>query len=358
MDSIKNNVYMTSKERITAFTTGKEYDRIPCMLLFGEHGCRLIDIKVSEYHHSAKLMAEAEISCFEEYKSDGVGVGPGLLGISEAMGTKLRFPDYNYPFVEEPILNNWADFEKLNVVDPYKDGRLPIFLEALDIIKNRIGKEVPVGTGLGSPFTVAATIRGTALFLRDMTNNNDMAHKLMELATESCLRFIDAVCDRGFLPGLYDPVASLSVISVSRFKEFAKPYIKKCTDRIIERSGASPMLHICGKTRNIWPDMVETGAGIISLDNIEDLSQAKKEVGSAVCLHGNVPPVDIVMKGTDKEIREAVKTCILKAFDNPGGYILGAGCMLPIDTPSKNIHSFMDAVIKYGKMPINPKSLS
>jgi uroporphyrinogen-III decarboxylase len=52
---------MTPKERMAAFAAGREIDRIPCSPMYGEHACRLIGVTVSEYSHSAELLAKAPL---------------------------------------------------------------------------------------------------------------------------------------------------------------------------------------------------------------------------------------------------------------------------------------------------------
>jgi uroporphyrinogen decarboxylase len=348
---------MTPKERMTAFAAGGEIDRIPCIPLIGEHACRLIGVTVSRYNHSAELMAEAQIAAFRKYRPDSVGIGPGLFGITEAMGTRLKFPEDGMPYVSEPVLKDYADFDRLSPVDSHRDGRLPLYLKALKLINEQIGDQVVVGSSVGGPFTAAASLRGTENFLRDLRKNPEMAHRLLQLVTVSALRYIDAVSDLGLKPSISEPTASGTLISARQFREFAKPYLKMYVDRIIERCGSGPMLHICGNTSRIWSDMADTGATILSLDNEIDLAEAKEAVGDRVCLAGNVRPVETLMKGTRDQVLTEAKECLRKAHDNPKGYILSSGCALPLDTPPENVMALMEAARIYGKMPIDPERL-
>jgi uroporphyrinogen decarboxylase len=153
---------------------------------------------------------------------------------------------------------------------------------------------------------------------------------------------------------IHEPTASGTLISAEQFKVFAKPYLKMYADRIIERSGSGPTLHICGNTSRIWSDMADTGATILSLDNQIDLADAKEAVGDRVCLMGNVRPIETLMKGTREQVLVEAKECLRKAHDNPKGYILSSGCGLPLDTPPENVVALMDAARIYGRMPIDP----
>lgn len=355
MNIIKDR--MTPKERMAAFATGKEIDRIPCFPIIGEHSSRLIGATVSRFSHSVELMVESQLAVFKVYRPDSIGIGPGLFGIAEAMGTKLQFPEDGMPFVSEPFLKDYKDFERLTPVNPYRDGRLPLYLEALKIINEQVGDLVGVGSSVGGPFTTASSLRGTENFLKEIHRNPEMVHRLLGIVTESALKYIDAVCDLGIKPSISEPTASGSLISTKVFREFVKPYLKMYVDRIKERCGSGPMLHICGNTSRIWVDMADTGATILSLDNEIDLTEAKKVVGDRVCIAGNVKPVDTIMKGTPSQVMEEAKECIRKVYDNPKGYILSSGCALPLNTPPENVVALMDAARLYGKMPIIPEEL-
>lgn len=351
---MNNPDQMSPWERMAAFAAGQGLDRIPCMPLIGEHACRLIGASVSAYSHSAQLMAEAQIASYNTYHCDSAGLGPGLFGIAEAMGTTLTFPADGMPYVSDPILKNWSQLEQLEPVDPRRDGRLPLYLEALERINEAIGHEVGVGSSVGGPFTAAASLRGTEHFLKDLHKNPEQAHQLLQLVTESALNYIDAVCDLGLKPSISEPTASGTLISSRQFQEFAQPYLKQYADRIIERCGSGPMLHICGNTSRIWTEMASIGASVLSLDNVIDLQEAREAVGDRVTLAGNVRPIETLMKGTREQIMKETRECLRKASNNPKGYILSSGCAIALDTPPENILAFMDAARTLGSYPYDP----
>ncbi|MEY8000151.1 uroporphyrinogen decarboxylase family protein [Clostridium sp. Mt-5] len=352
MKNLYNRNEMTPKERAAALSSGKGADRIQCCPFVGEVGAKFIGVKISELCHDYKLMADNEINLYKTFNFDSVGIGPNLFGIAEAMGTVLGYPDNDMPYVDIPIVKNYDDIDKLIPVNPYKDGRLPLFLEASKIIDEKIGMEVDVSSDFGGPFTTAASLRGTDIFLRDTLKNPEWVHKLLDISTESIFNYIDAVCDIGIKPSISEPVASLNVISPKQFRTFVKPYLKKCVDRIVERCGSAPSLHICGNTKGIWEDMVDTGVQILSLDNVVDLEEVKKAVGKRVAIMGNVKPIETMCNGGKNEIFDEVKECIGKAYDNPKGFILSTGCKVPRATSKENIQFIMDAVRIYGRYPL------
>ncbi len=347
---------MTPKERMRAFVAGKPVDRIPCMPLVTDQAYSLSGGPMSRYYHSAELMAQAQIYAFETYEADSVGAGPGLFGIAEAIGTKLSFPDDGVPYVCAPAIERYEELMKLPLIDPYRSGRLPLILEALKIVQEAVKDRAGVGCSVGGPITTAAAVRGTDNFLRDMHRCPDMVHQLLAYVTANALRFIDVLCDMGIKPSIAEPTASGTMISETHFREFAFPYLKQYSDRIIQRCGSGPFVHICGDTTKIWNDIVDCGATVLSLDNQIDLAEAKERTGHKVCLAGNVKPYTL-WRGSPEQVAAEVKSCLLKAYDSPKGFILSSGCGLSLGTPAENVIAMMDAARQYGKWPIDPEKL-
>lgn len=340
---------MTPRERMEAFSEGREIDRIPCSPFLGEACAPLFGHTIKEHNYSKQAIIDVAIGSFEKFRPDSIGIGPGLQGIPEAMGSEFKFPENGTPYLGKPILEDYRDIGKISPIDPYKDGRISYFLEALKVTNERIGGQVFVGSSMGGPFTAAAFLRGTENFLKDISRNPEMVHKLLEISTQSVLNYIDAICDLGLSPSIAEPIASSTLISAKTFREFAKPYLKRCMDRIIERRGGGTTLHICGKTKKIWKDMVEVGIANLSLDNIEDIGELKEQFGDRVCLIGNVDPVETIMCGTIEDIYNAGKKCIDKAYDSPKGFILSSGCDIPVGTHPDKIIALMDCARIYGQ---------
>ena len=347
---------MKPKERMKAFWEGRDIDRIPCVPLFGTGAVTSTKITVRDYYKGGVLMAKAQIASFGKYKFDSVELGAPCAAFAEAMGAKVFYPEYDVPWIEEPLVKDREDLRKLRPTNPKKDGKFPEFLEALKIIIDEIGDEVDVSCGLMAPFTLAQELRGAKQICKDIYEDPELVHELLSVCLESCLRSIDAVKKIGGTTGLGDPSASGSIISPLQYKEFALPYTKKAADRI-NKYGEKLSLHICGETRDRWELMADSGADLLSLDSVVDLEEAKKKVGDRVVLMGNVRSVSTLLKGTPQEVELEVKQCIRKAFDNPRGYVVSSGCDTPINTPSENLLAMINAVRKYGKYPLDMEVL-
>jgi uroporphyrinogen decarboxylase len=263
------------------------------------------------------------------------------------MGTKLFFPEDDAPWVDRPILENPADIDKIKVADPWKDGRLPVYLEAAKHVVAEIGEKVFVGCIFAAPFTTASHLRGTETFIRETYKNPGLVQELLELSKASARAMIDALAELGVIPVIVEPVASASLISPRQFEKFAMPHLADIVARAHAR-GLPICLHICGKTQPIIEMMADTGADILSIDQI-DMAIAKQLVGHKVGLLGNVKPAETMLKGTPASVMAEVKDIIERAGDSPRGLAVSTGCEMPFNTPPENIDALINATRLYGQ---------
>ena len=61
---------------------------------------------------------------------------------------------------------------------------------------------------------------------------------------------------------------------------------------------------------------------------------------------GNIKTVDTFLIGNPDKVREEAVVCMLKASAG-GGFILGANCDIPRDTPPENVHAMVTAAREF-----------
>lgn len=342
---------MTPKERMLSILHGKNVDRLLVSPLILNFASRSLNLTVRSFCTNGKNMGDANIACFKKYRHDIVYIFSTTSTLAEAMGTRMYFPEDDAPQVENPFIRTREDLKKLKPVDPEKDGRLPVYLEAVKRCVDAIGNEVFIVPVIGAPFTTSAALRGTETFIKELYTDPELVHTVMKVATQSVKNLIDAYVKAGSVPVTVEPVATGSMISEKHFREFVLPYLKEVYAHI--HSFSLPgVLHICGKTKRVIQCMAESGADILSIDNI-DLLEAKAMVGDKVCLMGNVSPADGMLKGNPDVITNMVKDCVIKASDSPKGFVLATGCEVPIKTPHENMIAFLEAGRRFARLPIN-----
>lgn len=344
---------MTAIERMAAYAQGKDIDRLPCVPIVGNTAARVIGVKVSDFRGNGPLIAKAHIEAYRLFGYDNIRVFTDLYTQAEAMGSQVIYPEDETAYLGDPAVildkkfSNIDQIDHLQPADPKKDGNLPHHLEAMKIVVDAVGKEVPVGGAITGPFTNSSFLVGAENLVRLTLKNPEAVHKLCELSLETSLRYVDEVIAAGATPSLTDAMSSNTVISPKLFRIFSYPYLKRLID-YIHKKGKKVTLHICGKTDGIWEDMVQAGADCLSIDNEANIEKAKQLVGDRVMLMGNVRPSEVMLEGTVETVREATVACVKKAYNSPKGLIVASGCSLPTETPFENIHAMIDTVRRIG----------
>jgi uroporphyrinogen decarboxylase len=339
---------LTPKERLSALAEGRPLDRTPAKPFLGQNAAKLFGSTNRAFNTDPEVTANVLEAVFRRFRPDGITVNAGLQCVAEALGSKFRFPEYGPPVIEEPGLPDYEDVERLEEIDVPKAARLPNFLTAWEDLDSRIGQEVGVDIGLGGPFTAAILLVGLDKLLRDTVHHPESVHRVMRLTTKAIKSLIDRAADLGSPVGLAEPMASSAVVGPRTFKEFAKPYLAEIADYTRQRRGRGLGVHICGKTRKIWPDLAELGLASFSLDNIESLKEAVGVLGDALTLVGNVPPIEVLKDGRPEDVLASAKACLEAAAGSPKGFILASGCEVLVDTPPENIQAMMDAARLHG----------
>ena len=343
---------LTSKERCKLFSEHKPVDRIPCYIDGGETMAPLLNYSIDEYYHDSEKMVNVELYIHEKFGSDSVGLSTTLRGMAEAMGSKIKYSKDTVAQLEKPAIESYDAISFAKRVDIDKDGRLPIILNGLKILKEKLGDVVGIGGTVTGPFTVAAMVLGTERLLIGLRKAPKKIHELMEVIVENNNKYIERLIDIGVGIGFADPVSGNSILRLKDYEEFSLPYFKKNVD-FIHSKGRNCGLHICGKSKALWEDIAKTGISAFSLDNVEDLEEVKNILGPYMEIQGNVPPVEVLRYGEPKDILLSAKECIRKAYNSKNGYTLTSGCQTPVNTSEENMMALMDGARIFGKWPLD-----
>lgn len=342
---------MTAAERLRAYNRGEEVDYQPYTLQGPDPAlANIFGYTTSEYAKNFEVRCEIIKCRKEEFGLDSFNVGLGLRTIGAALGTTLYFPENGIDRIEQHVLMDYKDFDKLEVVDPYNNSVLTPILENAKRLKERF-PELGLTTSIAGPISNAIAVRPVEMFLRDTVKHPAEVKRLLELMVRCSLRWMEAFHKEFGSVGtsFNDPVTCMDVISKKQFYEYSLPYIKELISGTEKIMGNKPGAHICGKTKPIWKDLADAGVCFFSIDNCEDLEEAKNLIGNKMRIAGNVPPIEVMLEGTIDDVIYACVSCMKKAADSPKGFILNTGCQIPIGTPKANMEAFIYAVRKYGR---------
>ena len=343
---------MTPAERAAAIAAGKPADRLPCNPNVANGVARIYGCRISEFNTDAKTLAEAQIASYRRFGYDSVRIFTDLFPWAEAMGAKVNYPLDNTADLAEPAITEISQIDQLRPADPYKDGRLPVQVEAMKYLADHIGRECGCSVGVAGAFTNAFFLMGVEKTLSLVHKDPAAVHALCKVSLETCKAYAAAAIDAGLTPSISEPMSSCTVVSPKTFREFSLPYMKELIEFIRAR-GKGTVVHVCGQTNKIWKDLADLNIAGLSIDNVASIEECKNTVGDRTKIMGNVDPGGIMYAGTPLDVRLKTLRCIREGYDNPKGYMVMSGCSLPIETPIENIDMMMNTVREVG-YPVDP----
>ena len=352
---------MTSLERVRCAARRQPVDRVPVAPYMGNHGARVAGVPIGAYCRSGRVMAEAQFKAWQFYGQDAVVAQSDNYYIAQGFGVEVEHHQDSTPSLKIPVVRELADIERLRVPDPLEDGRMPVYLEAIRRLAEMTRGEVAVRAPGTGPFSLAGHLMGAETFLLELAmadrepggKEEQSLRRLLELTTEALIAFATACIEAGaHLVQAGDSLASLDMISPAAYRKWAWPAERRffaTINPLAERCGVATLLHICGNMTAVLESMADTQAHILELDHKVSLRTAKERVGEGVCLMGNLDPVELLWRGTPEAVASAAGQAIADA-GLQGGFILGSGCEVPVETPKENIHAMIETARRSGSL--------
>jgi len=350
---------MTSRERVMTSLSLKEPDRVPLVPFAMTFSAKFAGIPFKKYVSDAAALAEAEVKTARAFGWDAAIVSTDVGAYASAFGADVHMPDDDVPRLVGPAIRpEYAreDFEKLGPPESYIDrGRVADMIQAVGLIKKEVGDELAIIGWTEGPFQGVMLLFGAdprALFLtrQDPGLLKEMVAWYGEFELAVAKAMIDAGAD---IIGAGESVGYF--MSPETFIEYVHPFEKEIFKKISDY-GAPVLIHCCGYVPQCigFASEVNPG-GAIQFDYQVNLAKAKKQIGDAVTIMGNLDCNRLLHMGSEKDVLRACKKAIEQAGPG-GGFWLSGGCEIPRDMPYENMRAMLRAVKEYGRYPIGGDS--
>lgn len=341
---------MNSLQRIQTVIEGRLPDLVPVCLHNFLSAASEAGIPMEQYRIDPEAMARVYLQAVEKYGYDCIMVDPDTTLLAEAMGAKSDCTPGEPGHISAPAITSLEETVKLSPVNPERDGRIPVLLEAIRILSKAIGGKIAIrGNCDQGAFSLACLVRGNEDFLSDLAEDPDNPHirQLLEVCYQSHLALHRAVKKAGaHFTSLGDSFCGPDVISPAMFEKFSRPYEERLV-RELRADGIFTVIHICGNATRIVEALGEYDFCGFELDYKTDPVKAKRTAGARHVLFGNIDPSGVIARGTPDEVRASAKRLITTW--KPGGhFVLNSGCAIPAGTPSNNIHTLVHAAEEFG----------
>ncbi len=347
---------MTSRERVLAALDHKEADRCPCDYI----GTPEVDEKLLSHFQTDDMEVVLRKLGADLRVLDAPYVGPELRVWDDG-----RFENY-WGSIRKSVRNEageyneavefpYAKFESVGDVEKFRWPKVEWF--DFSTIAEQCEKYCDYAVVYGSPGNMdlingTAYGRGVERVLYDIALEDPVGLACMEKRFECCYAISERALQEGggkidilWIGDDYGTQNGLLMSPEMWRKLFFEKLSKMC--ELGHNYGAKVMLHCCGGTRGLWPDLIAAGVDVYQTIQPEakgmEPASLKEEFGEQICFHGTISIQKTLPFGSANDVTAEVRRRI-ETVGAGGGLILAPAHNMQPDTPVENILAMYDAV--------------
>lgn len=335
---------MNHRERIRAALRGEPTDRVPVALW--RH---FPNDDLEAAMHAARV-----VEFQDKFDFDFVKVTPAGGYPAEMYGAQLENRgnrEGTRAHIKRPVID-LADWDK---IAPLDETNFVFAREAaaLKLIRAQLGNDVPILQTIFSPLYSAGNLAGERM-LSDLRAHPDVLHRALKAITETTARFALASLRAGADAIFFaTQMATRNVVNEDEFGEFGERYDLQVLEAIRAAKPDFILLHIHGLDIYFdrlarwdvdilnWHDR-RTAPSLKEARTILHAERSGAESKRSPALLGGINEWDTLAKGTRDQVVAEAREAV--AQTNGRGFILGAGCVIPIDTPEENVRAVIEAI--------------
>ena len=305
-----------------------------------------------DYYLYPDLWLKANLQVLDRFPNiifvPGFWVEYGMAVELSGFGSKIEWYNNSTP-VPHPVITSVDEIARLKVPNPEKDGLMPFVLHLYQCIEKKINSTPYVIKMVAArgPLAIASWIYGVTNLMLGIKRHPQEVKLLLEITTETTIKWLKAQI--GALSAvesvmvLDDIVGFLSPID---YNEFAHPFLKAI---FAEFKDYIKIYHNDSNTTAILAQLANAGFDVFNFSHEVDIARARTEMGEHICLMGNIPPLDVLSRGSPKDVMKSAEE-LLSSVPKHSRLILSAGGGVAPGTPAENIDALIKAYQSYQEM--------
>jgi uroporphyrinogen decarboxylase len=340
---------MTSLERVLTTLKHQEPDRVPFFLLVTMHGAKELGISIKEYFSKAENVVEGQLRLRAKYRHDCIYSFFYASIEIEAWGGEVIYREDGPPNSGEPFIRKPEDINKLESPKIENTACLLKELKAIEMLKAKVENDAPIIGVVMSPFSLPVMKMGFGKYIELIYEQPSLFNRLMEINQEFCQEWANAQLKAGATAiTYYDPVSSPTIMAREKFLKTGFEIAMKTIAGI---KGPTAIHLASGRSLPILNDLAQTGAAVIGVSVMENLSEIKDKCRNKLTVLGNLNGIEM-RRWSSEEAEGIVKDTIAQAGSG-GGYILSDNHgEIPWQVPEEVLMAVSEAVHKWGRYPL------
>jgi len=332
IDDVRRAIALEKPRRMPVFACSEECD----VRWYGKY-------TYEEVCQDGDKMAEVWIAAIEEFDYDWAWLQVDDCFEFEPLGVGTRG--------EGNILRATCDYlpatretlDNLRIPNPHTDGRMPEKLKAIRLVREHFGDTVLVEGSCAGPYSSVGLLFGLQETMMLTVTDPELLARACDFFLELQASYIKAQIEAGaHAIWLGDCNAFSGMLSLAQYRQFAFPSCKQLVEKAQEYGA---IVHLMNSEVSV-PYLVaeaELGVDIVNCGPGADIAEVRKEMTGKKCFSGNLDPIEVLMRGTPRQVAEEAER-IVKICAADGGYLFATGEMNPRDTPVENMKAMVEAV--------------
>jgi len=273
----------------------------------------------------------------------GSWVELGMAAEPSGWGVPIQWSDR-----QPPGLNHYAgglaSLADAPVPDPETDGLMPMILRQYERLKQPLAALgiPPRMAACRGPLAIASHLVGVTEVLMATQLEPDTCQKLFDKTTEICIRWLRAQLNR-----MDDPVGILvlddlvGMMGPDDAETFGLPRLKRIFDAFPE---LIHFFHNDTPNDKVFPGLATIGMDVFNFSHHTDLAKARQLLGPDIVLMGNLPPLDLLVRGTPDQVRDATRQQLARLAE-VGPMLVSPGGGVSPGTPIENLRAMCEATL-------------
>jgi uroporphyrinogen decarboxylase len=286
-----------------------------------------------------ELCAEVTLMPVEAFGVDAAVLFADIMLPLEPMGVSLEIQPEIGPIIHNPV-RSAGDVERLRLFEP--DGEVGFVMDAIRLVRERLGGKQAVIGFSGAPFTLACYLiegrpsREFAIAKTFMYREPDAWHALMEKLSIVVVRYLNAQIAAGAQAvQLFD--SWVGGLSPTDYALYVQPHVRRIFSQVTE----APTIHFGTSTAALLELMADAGGTIQGIDARQSLDVAWSRIGFDRGIQGNLDATRLL---AGWEATEAGARDVLRRAGGRPGHIFNLGHGVLPDTDPALLRRLVELV--------------
>lgn len=332
LKDVRKAIELREPSKIPVFACSEEFD----VKWYGKY-------TYEEVCQDGEKMADVWIAAIEEFDYDWAWLQIDDCFEFEPLGVGTHGEGNILWATKDYLPVSHESLESLTIPDPTKAGRLPEKLKAIRKVRGHFGDSVLVVGSCAAPYSSAGLLFGLEEAMMLGMTDPDLLVETCEFFVQFQANYIKAQYEAGaHAIWLGDCNAYSGLLSLEQYKKFAFPSCKKLVEKVKKDTDVIIYLH---NSEELLPYLMvecDLGVDIVSVGPGADIAKVKNAFSDKQCFSGNLNPIEVLMKGTPKQVTKETER-IIKICQKRGGYVFNTGEMNPRDVPVENMKAMIQA---------------